>query len=81
MNDDVYTYVKTCPDCNQKTKVTDVREQDNGIVTRTRKCTKCGFTFRTIEIEDFMIDTTELLEKIRILEKRIEDIKKVVSDF
>ena len=80
MSGEVYTYVKTCPDCNHKTIVIDVREQVDGIVVRKRKCMACGMTFKTIEIEDFMIDTIKLLEKIHVLEKRIEDIKRMVQN-
>ena len=77
---DVYTYVKNCPDCDQKTIVIDVRERADGVVVRKRKCPGCGMTFKTVEIEDFMSDTNELLEKIRVLEKRIDDIKRMVQN-
>ena len=39
-----------CPKCGQKTYVRDVR--DTGIITRRdRSCAKCGFSFRSYELD------------------------------
>ena len=39
-----------CPKCGQKTYVRDVR--DIGVIThRNRSCAKCGFSFRSYELD------------------------------
>lgn len=41
----------TCPICDGKTEVTNVRTYFDHVI-RYRKCQKCRFIFRTIEMDD-----------------------------
>lgn len=42
-----------CPLCGEETKVVNSRPE-NDCVNRSRKCTKCGYRFQTIEIDSDM---------------------------
>lgn len=41
----------TCPKCNEKTKVIDSQNEDS-CVRRRHSCTKCGYRFWTVEIDE-----------------------------
>ena len=53
-NGDLSMYVKTCIDCGASTLVKDSREQPDGSISRRRVCPKCGYEFRTVEVEECM---------------------------
>lgn len=74
------TYVKTCPDCQAETAVIDSRENADGSVMRRRKCKKCGYTYRTIEIEESMSDSGSLLAEIERLRRVIKRHKTTFED-
>lgn len=48
-----------CPECNNKTRVTDSRVVED-VVVRKRKCTNCKNIFYTEEIEVFTGDTLKM---------------------
>ena len=75
----VITYVKHCADCGALTEVVDIRTKRNGTVWRKRKCTSCGYTFHTTEIEECALDVTRVIEENERLKKQIELIKQVVN--
>lgn len=76
MNDELIMYVKTCVDCGANTVVADSRERPDGSIFRWRKCPKCGYKFRTIEVEECMSDYSDLIEEIENLKKENQRLKK-----
>ena len=44
-----------CPVCGEKTKVVDSRS-DCESVSRVRECLKCGYRFKTIELEEVFVN-------------------------
>lgn len=76
--DDVIMYVKKCVDCGANTLVTDSRERPDGSIYRLRYCPKCGYKFRTIEVEECLSDIAGLLEDIEALRKENERLKETM---
>lgn len=70
-----HTYVRTCGDCGANTNVIDTREQADGTIFRTRLCSKCGYRFRTIEVEESVSNLTPLFDETRVLKKEIERLR------
>jgi transcriptional regulator NrdR family protein len=62
--------VRYCQKCKTKLNQNYVREDDNAVV-RTRKCPKCGFRNKTVEI---------LLEDYNSTVRKLNSIIGVVSD-
>lgn len=77
MNDEIM-YVKKCVDCGANTLVTDSRERPDGSIFRWRKCPKCGYKFRTIEVEECLSDIAGLMEDIEALKKENERLKETM---
>lgn len=75
-----YTSVKQCLDCGSKTVVIDSRVRPHGAIWRKRKCTKCGYSFSTLEIEESMFNDFELLDEIRNLKKQVTELKGKLAD-
>lgn len=73
-----HTYVKTCADCGANTNIIDSREQADGTVFRVRNCPKCGFRFRTIEVEECLSNLTPLFDEIKDLKKEIERLRAIM---
>ena len=71
--DEKFTYVKTCPDCGSDTIVYDSRERSDGTLLRRRECTVCGYRYRTVEIEESMVE--DAIEENRRLWKTIQQQK------
>jgi len=69
------TYVKNCGDCGTNTLITETRTQPNGIVFRGRYCPKCGYKFRTIEVEECLSDLTPLFDEIEELKKEVKRLQ------
>ncbi len=76
---DLLMYVKKCVDCGTNTLVSDSRERPDGAIYRQRYCPKCGYRFRTVEIEECMSDYADLLEKVNSLKKENERLKATVK--
>lgn len=70
-----HTYVRTCGDCGANTHVLDTREQPDGTIFRTRLCSKCGYRFRTIEVEECVSNLAPLFDETRVLKKEIERLR------
>ena len=68
-------YIKNCVDCGNSTNVIDSRKNKFGAIWRKRKCSKCGYTFSSIEVEECMFDDYELLDEIRGLRKQNRELK------
>lgn len=77
---DKYTSVKECLDCGSKTIVVDSRVKPYGAVWRKRKCTKCGYTFNTLEMEECMTEAIDLLDEIEKLNAEIRFLKLRMAD-
>lgn len=78
MDGDLLMYVKKCMDCGSNTLVSDSRERPDGSIFRQRYCPKCGYRFRTIEIEECMSDYAELLEEVKSLKKENDRLKGII---
>ena len=79
MNDnDLSMYVKSCIDCGANTLVKDSRERPDGSISRRRVCPKCGYEFRTVEVEECMSEYSELREEIESLKKENEKLKETM---
>lgn len=78
MINDTLMYVKKCIDCGANTLVSDSRERPDGSVFRQRYCPKCGYKFRTVEIEECLSEYSELREENESLKKEIERLKETM---
>ncbi len=76
MDGDIKMYVRKCIDCGTNTVVADSRGRPDGSIFRWRQCPKCGYRFRTIEIEECMSDYSDLIEEIETLKKENKRLKK-----
>lgn len=76
MDGDIKMYVRTCIDCGANTIVVDSRGKPDGSIFRWRKCPKCGYRFRTIEVEECMNDYSELIKEIDTLRNENKRLKK-----
>lgn len=76
MDGDLKMYVKKCIDCGTNTIVVDSRERPDGAIFRWRRCPKCDYRFRTIEVEECMSEYSELIEEIKTLKKENDRLKK-----
>lgn len=71
-------YVKRCVDCGASTIVKDSRERPDGAIFRRRACPKCGFEFRTIEVEECISEIAGLLDDIEALKKENDRLKETM---
>lgn len=78
--------LEKCIDCGSETSVVDSRLKPDGSIMKRRKCTNCGYTFRTTEIEECMLENSELgyelleLKKImKLLDDKIANINKIIN--
>lgn len=78
LDGDSLMYVKRCIDCGENTLVKDSREKPDGSISRRRVCPKCGYEFRTVEIEECMSDYSDLLEELKSLKKENERLKETM---
>lgn len=73
------TSVKKCADCGGTTIVTNSREQYNGSIMRVRRCTKCGYTFQTYEVEECMLDCIDLERQIEALQEKLRLAREILE--
>lgn len=78
MDGDLLMYVKKCMDCGASTLVKDSRERPDGSISRRRVCPKCGYEFRTVEVEECMSDYSDLIEEVKTLRKEKERLKEII---